>query len=784
MKHQWKKVLSVMLVIALVITMVPLQSAQAATKPKLNTTKKTILVGSKVTLKVKNAVKTAKYTWKSSNKTAVTVNQKGVVTGKAGGESIISCKVKTSKQTYTLKANIVVKDSAVVTKQEELNKALQNEAITKIKIKTEDSKKFKITTGDYKNKLLIVEAPNADVSNNGGVFKKIAIRSIKPSTWIERANGNKFSISAPESRIVIGKTASVKTISFTKAGAEAKVDVRGNVGKVVVNKSIDLNIVGSTKEVKVEVASTATGVKIVANVPVDVTAKTNITLELGKGAEGSKVKTTNSNIKVEVKNDTDVDIVVSTPDGEKIVNAGATSDSKDTATDNNTTTGDSFIGSGSSFDNSWVPVPVKKYELQNYGTDFTITAAEGLTAEDITVNAKKWEIRLNKNVVSGAAVTVKGTSVLVNGEVIANLSDKVAITGTDANGNVVDGTATLTWKVGEKTAEGIYRVLGTLGMPTGWSNTYGRGIALSIVITSLVPDNLYNIQSIGVWDENFILTPAEPVDLAVTVTSGAVTISSEEVLNGNLLSIEEGKLKYNGEVIGTLPTQVWVGGWQIKDNTKYKDEQLTVSWQNLLRYDSVSGNYSVVARIVTNENWLNTSGQGATMQIILKSNAVEVKDIAVWQAEDAVIFATNCLPEGTKIADAVIASGSAIKAVGQVKVEVDKSNRTTIKYTLTGTLPKMEVGGNFELGHYVLYSLEKANVNGVWSVEGIDDTLTQVYEGAIYGFSGDKVVSLKNLKHLENKKEIVIYLDVDRSKTFTAGDIKYVIDCSGINLAE
>lgn len=774
MKAQWKKLFSVLVAFALVITMLPVQSAEAAGAPKLSTTKKTLLVGSKTTLKVKNVASNAKLTWKSSNADAVAVSQKGLVKAKKGGESVVSCKVQTGSKVYTLKADITVKDSVVVATQKALKKALANEGITKIKIKTDAKKKFTISKGDYTNKLLIVEAPKADVSNNGGVFKRIAIRSISPNTWIERAAGNKFSISAPESRIVVGKNASVKTISFTEAGAAAKVDVRGEVAKVAVKAPVALNVVGTGKEVNVVATEAAKGATIVAEVPVNVTTSTDVKVELGKGAEGSTVATTNNDVKVEVTNGTTSNVVVSTPAGEQTVNAGSsTSGSNNTTSSGNTTTGGGSSSGGSSSGGSTV---TKKYELEQYGRDLEIIPADSLTEEDITVNASSWEIRLTKEVATGAAIDVEGSAVLVDGEKIVTLPSKTAITGTDANGNIVNGTAGIRWIVESTGVNGVCRVVGILTMPSGWANTYNKGIALSLIATSLVSEDLYEVKYIGDNEETFVLTPAADSKFVVTSANGVVTISSTGVLDGELLSVADSQLKYDGEVIGTLPTKVWVEGPQVKGEIElYKAEELELTWWSTLMYNSANGTYAAMANIKTNENWVDVNRQAAAMVVVLKSSAVEVSALNIWNEADAELYAANCLT-GASITAAVV-TGSAVTVSGAADVNVDGENRTTVTYTLAGTLPYFTLG-DVE-GRYVLFSLEKSTVSGIWMGEGVNEDYP-ITEGGMYTFDGSSKIIV--CLDIADTARFGLWVDVDGDGTFSSGDVRYIID--GTNVAQ
>lgn len=97
--RRMKKVVSLVLVLMLIITLMPVNANAAV---KLNVTEKTIAVGESVTLKVTGTAQ--KVTWKSSNKKVVTVTKKGKVTGKKEGKATISAKVGKK----TLKCKITV----------------------------------------------------------------------------------------------------------------------------------------------------------------------------------------------------------------------------------------------------------------------------------------------------------------------------------------------------------------------------------------------------------------------------------------------------------------------------------------------------------------------------------------------------------------------------------------------------------------------------------------------------------------------------------------------------
>ena len=101
-----RKLLAMLLVLALSISMMPAINIQAA-KIKLNKTKVTIGDGKTVQLKLKNTKN--KVTWKSENKKVATVDKKGLVSGINAGTTTIKATVKVKKKKHTYKCKVTVK---------------------------------------------------------------------------------------------------------------------------------------------------------------------------------------------------------------------------------------------------------------------------------------------------------------------------------------------------------------------------------------------------------------------------------------------------------------------------------------------------------------------------------------------------------------------------------------------------------------------------------------------------------------------------------------------------
>ena len=330
---------------------------------------KTVVAGEKLQLN-KKQYKGATYQWTTSDRSVATVNKKGEVIGNGQGTAIIRCYAQSSKKSYVAQYTIKVNTEKKVVTQSQLTKALNNDKLTSIVIETKKDVEFVVPEGEYTNIDLSVNAPNADVENHG-VFKSIKILMIKPNTWHEKANGNKIVVKALQARIVVEDGASVDAVRLAKKNAELKVEVNGTVGElkvgnsknvdvkangtieklsvngttdvkveangsvkeVAVNSAAQLKLSGNTKEeIPVSVSESAKGAKVnsAVKVKVDTAAKVEVSLE--KGAEGSAIKVSDDKIEVAVKNDTIDKVTVTSPAGDKEIDAGNSTSSSDNDT--------------------------------------------------------------------------------------------------------------------------------------------------------------------------------------------------------------------------------------------------------------------------------------------------------------------------------------------------------------------------------------------------------------------------------------------------------------------
>lgn len=388
-----KKVFAFVLALAMILTTYQPTATYAATKaPTISAKKMTLQVGSKKTLTVKNAGKNATLKWSSSKKNVATVSKKGVVKAVKAGTANVKCKVVIkSKKHYTLTCKVTVKNAAVsktVSTQKALTSALKDKNVKNLTIKTDKEVAFNIPSGNYGKVNLTVDAPNADVVN-AGTFKSINIKAIKPNTWKEKAKGNTITVTADDARIVVEAGASLSKVTVSQEGGKIKIEAAGTIDAIQIDAAVDVSLavdgtVGevavsapakvavegkTTAAIPIKVEETAKGADVTSSTPVEVKAATEISLNLSKGAEGSKVETTGENAQVAVKNDTTDVIKVTTPAGtqevakdttSKVDNTGKVTDTTtNTSGDNNggSTGGGSTSGGGSSSGGSVTPAP-------------------------------------------------------------------------------------------------------------------------------------------------------------------------------------------------------------------------------------------------------------------------------------------------------------------------------------------------------------------------------------------------------------------------------------------
>lgn len=437
-KNLIKKVFAVSLSIAMACSLLPaanpVTASAAAPYVSLKTTFKTLKVGQKYKMTLKNNT----VSWKikkveTTAKTIATVYGKTtssvMIKGKSEGRATIRVHLRTSKRkannTKTLRCRVKVvtatpvvdpttptQTDATVTTQAELDAALKDTKITKITIKPTSAVNFVIGQGTYGNVDLIVDAPQSDITNNA-TFKSITVENIKPETFFENAAGNTFNWNAASGRFVVSKGASVKAVNITKLSSKVSIKLDGGtVSTVNVNAKVDLILEGTLPEgaaaVAINFSAAATDATLTTAVKVAVTTLAKIAAIFQKGAEDSTVKLGATGISVKVTNNTTKAIVVTKNDNTTTsVSAGRTSDVS--AVNTTTTPGTSTTYPGSS---SSKPLPTAQI---NTGSAIKVDLSGTVTGSAIvSEGAIELVVTTYKGIVTPAAYSANEVGYTVN----------------------------------------------------------------------------------------------------------------------------------------------------------------------------------------------------------------------------------------------------------------------------------------------------------------------------------------------------------------------------------
>ncbi len=250
------------------------------------------------------ATSNEKTKWTSSNKKIANPDKNGKFTAlKTGTVTITATTTSGLKDSVTIK---VVDKAGIVTNQKELE-ALLGTGVGTITIKTLAEVSLTIPKGDYKTTKLVVDAPNADITNKG-VFKSIDIKSIKSSTWLEEAIGNLLNILASNARVIIADGAGA-SISIQGDATKVTIENNGYVEEIVIDNAASIVITGTSKEL-IPVIANVLNANITSDIPLDVTSNQKITLVLLSGAEGTKVTAANEAAKPVIQGSITVVIIV------------------------------------------------------------------------------------------------------------------------------------------------------------------------------------------------------------------------------------------------------------------------------------------------------------------------------------------------------------------------------------------------------------------------------------------------------------------------------------------
>lgn len=247
-----KKVLSIFLAIALLVSSTAVFNVESvnAASPKFNKTKITLVAGKSTNLKVSGT--NHKVKWSTSDRTVVTVSNKGKVTGKNIGTAIITAKVGKQK----LQCKVTVKAAlnrkkAVITKNDYIKLSLQGAVAKSFKSSNKKiatvSKNGKVV-GKRKGRVTITVMDNNGKKYNCKITvedptlnKKSLTLQVKQSYGLKlKGNTQKISWSSSDKSVV-----RVNSKGRVTAYSEGNVVITAKVG----NKSFKCKITVKAEEI-------------------------------------------------------------------------------------------------------------------------------------------------------------------------------------------------------------------------------------------------------------------------------------------------------------------------------------------------------------------------------------------------------------------------------------------------------------------------------------------------------------------------------------------------------
>ena len=229
--NKMKRILTIVLTLALIVTMMPmnLTNVNAKSTTRLSSKKIVLQVGKTKKLKVKNKPAGVKVVWKSSKKKVATVSKKGKVKAKKPGKTTITAKV--GKKKYKCKVIVKRKNSIKVTKPSDNNNSVINQVTTKSEpsqiVTTKAEVKTTKTETTKKNDSTTVKPTVAPTTVAPTAKPTVAPTTVAPT------------LKPTEKPTTVAPTTNTNAQTTTKKQpSQTTIKSSVNVGKAVVKKAI------------------------------------------------------------------------------------------------------------------------------------------------------------------------------------------------------------------------------------------------------------------------------------------------------------------------------------------------------------------------------------------------------------------------------------------------------------------------------------------------------------------------------------------------------------------
>lgn len=220
-------------------------------------------------------------TYSSSNTNVATVTDKGLVTGVDLGIATITA----TAGNYVATCKVQVGNIATVGTVNELTAALEKEDISAVIYETSEKTSVEIPEGEYSDVQLVVNAPNATITNNAK-FKKVQILGISEDTWIEKAVGNLLELLAKKTHVVV--EGSDTSIQVGMGAENVDVENNGTIQDINITTQVNMSLEGTNRS-EIPVSVSGSGTFISTSIQLKVDAQVDLSLKIKPGAENSTV---------------------------------------------------------------------------------------------------------------------------------------------------------------------------------------------------------------------------------------------------------------------------------------------------------------------------------------------------------------------------------------------------------------------------------------------------------------------------------------------------------------
>lgn len=226
-------------------------------------------------------------TWSTGNKSVVTVSNSGEVTAVGEGTATVTA---TAANGVNASCTFKVSYKGNVSNQAELNNALNSKVVTNIVYSSNNADKISISKGDYTNKTIEINAPNAEITNNGQLSKV----TVNASNKYTENGSNVIYFNAAKGNLYVGNQGNA-TINLSNTGNQnINLENNGCINDLQIPGKVNLNISGASI-VPVTMRANAAGSSITTSSELSIVSSAKWNMTVLPGGENTKAKVDNKN---------------------------------------------------------------------------------------------------------------------------------------------------------------------------------------------------------------------------------------------------------------------------------------------------------------------------------------------------------------------------------------------------------------------------------------------------------------------------------------------------------